>query len=128
MRLGVIPSLMKFPRLSLPLSCILLVAGHLAMTSCVGQPVAGGFSTAETTKPEVREAAKFAVAAQAKQSGAKISLVAVTAAQEQVVAGMKYVLTLKVSADGKERSARAVVWSQAWNKETPLRLLEWTWE
>ena len=86
------------------------------------------------TKPEVVAAAHFAVAEQTKviqkeqKTATKLSLVTIISAEEQVVSGMNYHLTLKVKLDGKLKKAEATVWWQAWNKEAPYRLTSWKWK
>ena len=49
-------------------------------------------------------------------------------AEEQVVTGMNYRLKLKVTLDGQEKSAVAVVRWQAWNEKTPYTLTSWDWQ
>jgi hypothetical protein len=81
-------------------------------------------------KAEVVAAAKFAIEAKAKQEGAatKLELVKVTAASEQVVAGINYQIKLLVKLNGQEKSAEAVVWWQPWRKPDPYQLTSWTWK
>jgi len=98
------------------------------------EQIAGGWTLAAVTKPEVVAAANFAIAEQAKviqkeqKTVAKLSLVAIISAEEQVVSGMNYHLTLKVKLNGKVKKAEATVWWQAWNKETPYKLTAWKWK
>ena len=114
-------------KLSIPL-CILLISLFTALLDgdCLAQEeIAGGWVSAAATKPEVVAAANFAVAEQAKviqkeqKTVAKLSLVAIISAEEQVVSGMNYHLTLKAKLNGKRKKAEATVWWQAWNKEVP---------
>lgn len=58
----------------------------------------------------------------------KLELVKILGAEEQVVAGMNYRLTLKVTVNGTEKQAEAVVWWQAWRKPAPYELTSWKWE
>lgn len=104
---------------------------------CVGgidaaERMVGGFASASTTKTEVVDAAKFAVQAelkalQATNATARLELVKIVSAEEQVVAGMNYRLKLKVKLDGKEKDADVTVWWQAWRKPEPYELTSWTW-
>ena len=96
-------------------------------------PVAvGAISPVVATKPEVVAAANFAVKEEEKvlrnEKKGLLSLVTILGAEEQVVAGMNYRLKLKVTLDGQEKTAVAVVWWQAWNEKTPYTLTSWDWE
>lgn len=116
------------------LAVILFTA--LPNTPCLAQEqIAGGWVSAAVTKPEVVAAAKFAIAEQAKlmqkelePAAAKLRLVSILRAEEQVVSGMNYHLTLKVKLNGKRKKAEATVWWQAWNKEAPYKLTAWKWK
>ena len=98
-----------------------------------GPPAVGGYSAASVTHAEVVAAARFAVRAQelamrGKDPGARLDLVTIAAARQQVVAGMNYRLELRVKAGGAEKAAEAVVWWQAWNAREPYKLTSWTWK
>ena len=58
---------------------------------------------------------------------ARLELIKILRAEEQVVAGMNYRLTLKVKVNGKEKQADAVVWWQNWRKPNPYELTSWRW-
>lgn len=95
----------------------------------------GGYAAASVTAAEVVAAAEFAVAAEAKAlqekkdaPPPKLELVRILGAQQQVVAGMNYRLTLKVKLNGVDREAEAVVWWQAWRTPDPYQLTAWTWK
>jgi hypothetical protein len=104
----------------------------------------GGFAVVSTTEREVKSAAAFAVKAQqaalrkeavglddpkAKpQLIPRLALVRIVAAEHQVVAGMNYRLQLRVTLDGEEKTADALVWWQAWRKPEPYQLTSWTWK
>lgn len=97
-------------------------------------PLAGGFASAPTGDAAVVEAAAFAVQAQRRllreASAGKavdLKLIAIVAAQQQVVAGMNYKLVLRVRLNGHEKRAEATVWRQAWRKPEPCRLTSWIW-
>lgn len=117
--------------------CILAVVLCTALFNdrCLaGEQIAGGKSPTAVTKPEVVAAANFAVTEQAKviqkeqKTATKLSLVSIISAEEQVVSGMNYHLTLKVKLNGKVKKAEATVWWQAWNKEAPYKLTAWKWK
>jgi len=117
--------------------CILAVILCTALFNdrCLAEEqIAGGKSPTAVTKPEVVAAANFAVTEQAKvilkeqKTATKLSLVAIMSAEEQVVSGMNYHLTLKVKLNGKVKKAEATVWWQAWNNETPYKLTAWKWK
>ena len=124
-------------KLIIPL-CILLISLFTALLDgdCLAQEqISGGWTLAAVTKPEVVAAANFAVAEQPKAilkeqktAATKLSLVAIMSAEEQVVSGMNYHLTLKVKLNGKHKKAEATVWWQAWNKEAPYKLTAWKWK
>ena len=69
--------------------------------------ILGGYQAASLTDKEVVAATNFAVKAQAKKQKAKIKLVAVNNAAQQVVAGMNYKLCLNVEV--KEKGKKAAV-------------------
>ncbi len=118
--------------------CILVAVLCTAIVNdrCLaGEQIVGGRTPAVVTKPEVVAAAHFAVAEQAKlmrkeqeTAAAKLGLVAIMSAEEQVVSGMNYHLMLKVKLNGMLKKAEATVWWQAWNKETPYKLTAWKWK
>ena len=96
-------------------------------------PLVGGYADTSVTNAEVVAAARFAVRTQElamreKAPGAKLELVCIVAARQQVVAGMNYRLDVRVKADGTEKAAEAVVWWQAWNAKEPYKLTSWTWK
>lgn len=123
-------------KLIIPL-CILLISLFTALLDgdCLAQEqISGGWTLAAVTKPEVVAAANFAVAEQAKliqkelKKAIKLSLITIMSAEEQVVSGMNYHLTLKVKLNGKRKKAEATVWWQAWNKDAPYKLTAWKWK
>ncbi len=120
---------MKKVALTCLLAMVLLPALPDRMVKA-GEPRAGGWASVEVTNAEVVAAAHFAVQEQEKTlrgSNSKLSLIAIVSAEQQVVAGMNYRLKLKVKRDGKELTAEATVWWQAWNKEAPYKLTSWIW-
>ena len=108
------------------LTGIILFAASCASEIVAPQFRPGGSSGVSATKPEVVAAAAFAIKAKEKVMRerkdalpAKLELVTILGAQEQVVAGMNYRLKLKVKLNGKDKEADAVVWWQAWRKPDP---------
>ena len=91
----------------------------------------GGWSEVAVTDEGVVAAAAFAV--QAKQaalrgsgSPGKISLEQIEVAEQQVVQGMNYRLTLRVLDDGRPRTAEAVVWARVWlDEDDRYELTSW---
>jgi len=63
----------------------------------IDAPVAGGYQKVEVSTAQIVSAANFAVKTQAKKQKAKIKLIAVSKAEQQVVAGMNYNLCLQVA-------------------------------
>ncbi|MGA7828750.1 MAG: cystatin domain-containing protein [Geobacteraceae bacterium] len=115
------------------LLCILFSSSFIV--ACIAQPPRlGGYVKASRTQQEVVDAADFAIRAMEKAmqeakggQSTTLKLVKILRAEEQVVAGMNYRLTLKVKVNGIEKRAEAVVWWQAWRKPDPYELTSWTW-
>lgn len=94
--------------------------------------VPGGYTAVPVNQFEVTQAAAFAVEAERqalKATGrpATLELLSVLSAEQQVVAGVNYRLSLKVKRNGQEQVADAVVWWQAWRQPDPYRLTSWAW-
>ncbi len=100
-------------------------------TQAPDQTRAGGKSPVSVKEPGVIEAANFACTAEqaalkAKGESKVIKLQEITSAESQVVQGLSYTLTLKVSVDGKDQVAEAVVWVRAWLKgDDKTQLTSW---
>lgn len=84
----------------------------------------GGYASARVDDPQVKAAAEFAVREQAKTSGQPLKLVRIRSAEQQVVAGMNYRLSLDVR-DSRNRRVRAVVYRDLKNN---LSLSSWRFE
>ena len=91
----------------------------LALTALAQVP--GGFSLVPPPDTQALAAAKFAVAAQ----DAKLVFQALEKAERQVVAGLNYRLTLRVTDAGATRRAEAVVWKKLGN--AGHELTSWRW-
>ncbi len=125
---------MKINYLPTCLATVLVLAAAIPFASWAQSSLPGGYSSAAVTNQEVTTAAAFAIRAQqAALSGkkdappTKLELVAIQQAEQQVVAGLNYRLKLKVKVNGKEQTAEAIVWWQAWRKPDPYQLTSWTW-
>lgn len=127
---------MKNTMMVVGLAVLLLVGAAGVSTSRAGENKVGGYATADVTDKQVVATADFAVKAISQAlaekhdaAAGKLELVKIVSAQQQVVAGMNYrlVLQLKV-ADGKEKTAEAVVWWQAWRTPDPYQLSSWQWQ
>lgn len=98
----------------------LLTLLFFATVACA-QPIAGGFSPVALTDPNALVAAKFAVAKQ----DAKLTFQAIEKAEQQVVAGLNYRMTLRVLDSGKARQAEATVWHKLGNAGQELTAWKW---
>jgi len=72
--------------------------------------IAGGYSEASKTDPEVLSAARFAIKQERRKLGRHLSLISIERAEVQVVAGLNYRLCLKLKIKGKTQEATAVVY------------------
>ncbi len=107
----------------------LVLCSCVASTATKKEPLCGGFSEAKCDDQWVVAAAEFAVKAQAQamSTAAKpvaLTLVKITQAQQQVVAGMNYDLTLQVKVAGAAKEAKARVWRKL---DGTHELTSWTW-
>jgi hypothetical protein len=117
-----------------PLIGVALLAPPAVLSEITPPPRAGAYGPASTSSKEVVQAAEFAVAAQQKvirmttdDSSARLRLVRIDAAEQQIVAGISYRLRLTVALNDKQKSAQAEVWWQAWRTPDPYQLTGWTW-
>lgn len=86
--------------------------------------VPGGYQRVELNKPEVKAAADFAVQEQAKREDSALQLKAIVEAEEQVVAGMNYRLTLTVAKGDQTQKANAEIF-RALDSHYELKSWEW---
>jgi len=110
---------------------LFLLAACADVTSAP-RSIPGGYAAVPVNQSEVTQAAAFAVEAErqalkAARQPASLELVSVLSAEQQVVAGVNYRLSLKVKRNGQEQVADAVVWWQAWRQPDPYRLTSWAW-
>jgi TRAP-type C4-dicarboxylate transport system substrate-binding protein len=86
--------------------------------------VTGGYGPVAKSDPQVRAAAKFAIAAECKRTKRTITLISTSKAAQQVVAGMNYKVCLKVRDGGQVRTATAVVYRTLQGGRS---LTSWDW-
>ena len=108
----------------------LLLPLCFCFASCTTRPVAGGYTKAETSEQNVLKAAKFALFVQTKRSAydhipLKLELLKVLRAEQQVVAGTNYKLTLSITENGVPKTVEVVVWDQPWRKPFRYQLTSW---
>jgi hypothetical protein len=104
------------------LALTLLTTVTLGLADSAAAMKPGGWSEVPVTDPGVVAAAAFAVQARQaamRESGdqSKLSLESVARAEQQVVQGANYRLTLRVQTAGGPRTAEAVVWARVWLDE-----------
>ena len=109
---------MKTPLLSLSFAVSIFILG--APVQKVAAQIPGGFSPAVANDEGALAAAKFA----ANAHDAKLAFVSIEKAERQVVAGLNYKLTIKVTDGGKARRADAVVWRKL---DGTHALTSWKW-
>jgi hypothetical protein len=114
---------------------ITLTAALISVSCEAAESKPGGYAPTPVASKDVMAAATFSVETQQKvireqphEASAKLDLISVEAAEQQVVSGINYRLKLKVKHNDKDRMAEAIVWSQAWRKPHPYRLTSWRWE
>jgi len=109
---------MKMKPLHILSLATLLLASTVMQSNLNALP--GGFSEVPATDEQALAAAKFAVA----KHDAKLTYEAIEGAERQVVAGLNFRLTLKVTDNGKARRAEAVVWRKL---DGTHQLTSWKW-
>ena len=86
-----------FAALGLILSCTAVSFGQDK------EPITGGYQNVEVSAAQIVSAANFAVKAQAKKQRAKIKLIEIKKAEQQVVAGMNFNMCLQVETRDKRK-------------------------
>lgn len=114
---------------------IALTAASLSVSCEAAESKPSGYAPTPVASKDVMAAATLVVETQQKvireqphEASAKLELVSIQAAEQQVVSGISYRLKLQVKHNDKDRLAEAIVWSQAWRKPDPYRLTSWRWE
>ena len=89
--------------------------------------VVGGYSKTTVDDKEVAVATNFAIKKQESilDTGTKITLVEISNAVQQVVAGINYKILLKVKIGDKEEIVEVVVWKKLSGE---YELSSWNWE
>lgn len=124
---------MNRTKLVLLVTLCVVVIGAFAVV-CRKEPMPGGYAEEVVTDHDVVQAAEFAIDAQSEtiqqqsdQPPRKLQLLKILRAEQQIVAGTNYRLTLSVKEDGQlQRTAEVIVWWQPWSP-TPYQLTSWTW-
>ncbi|GJW79296.1 probable inactive DNA (cytosine-5)-methyltransferase DRM3 isoform X1 [Tanacetum coccineum] len=80
------------------------------------QALAGGWKPIDASDPEVIGIGKFAVNEHNKEEKASLNFIKVVKGESQVVAGMKYNLTIKAADGSVDKNYEAVVWDKPWQK------------
>lgn len=97
-------------RVALIIAALNIVLGSLSGAFAQQEPIAGGYSETSNTDPEVLAAARFAVSAEGRKAGARISLISIEQAEVQVVAGLNYRMNLRVKVNGQTQDVTVVVY------------------
>src|SRR5688500_16765980 len=96
-------------RVLLAASLLIFGASASVFAAAQGGPVAGGYTERRTNDRGVRAAAAFAVRERGRQTRRRVTLLSITSAETQVVAGVNYRLVMDVREGGEVRSMTAVV-------------------
>lgn len=97
-------------RIAVMIAALNIVLGSLSGVLAQQEPMTGAYAEISSTDPEVLSAARFAVGAKGRQLGVRISLVSIEHAEVQVVAGLNYMLNMKVKVNGKAQDVTVVVY------------------
>lgn len=104
------------------IAALSIIFGGALKVSAQQEPIAGGYTEASVTDPEVVSAAKYAVRAEGQKQRARISLISIRRAEVQVVAGLNYRLGLRVNVNGKRQDVTAIVYK---NLKRQYSLTKW---
>lgn len=104
-----------------PLLLMLVAISTSHAAPPMSPPIAGGYAPTSVTKPDVKLAARAAVSQHGAQEKKSLKLVAIERAEQQVVAGMNYRMTLKIkrgakAGGGKIERVKAVVYKDLQGK------------
>lgn len=87
-----------------------MVFGNVSGAFAQEEVIAGGYGETSNNDPEVVTAARYAIRAEGRRQGARISLLSIERADVQVVAGLNYMLRLKVKVNNRTENITAVVY------------------
>lgn len=107
------------------LSALILSLAVVLLPGCAKDPppMVGGLADATKTA-EARQAAGFAVRQQSARTGEALKLAGLLQAEQQVVGGINYRMTLQVKSAGDLRMAHAVVYR---SPAPQMMLTSWEW-
>lgn len=92
--------------------------------SNVSAQMVGNYRPVSKNDPQVKAAARYAVAAEARRSRHAITLLSIDKAEQQVVSGMNYRVCLRVRDNRRVRRATAVVYRH-WSGKRSLTSWDW---
>ena len=111
---------------------VLFATGVFVGSALAAPPMPGGREQANVTNQWVVAAATAAVQAQQQvmqkdpsSVGVTLTLVTILSAEQQVLAGMNYYLTLEIKSNDTTRTAEAVVWRRLSGEH---KLTSWKWK
>jgi hypothetical protein len=109
-------------RLLLTVLALLMLGAGAPVLRAQQPPVAGGYGERRVNDPGVRAAAAFAVRERGRRTRRRVTLINITSAESQVVAGVNYRFVMDVREGGEVRSVTAVVFQ---NLRRRLSLTSW---
>src|SRR5688500_2991795 len=109
-------------RVLLTVLALLILGANIAAPRAQERPIAGGYGERPTNDRSVTAAAAFAVRERGRQTRRRITLLSITSAESQVVAGVNYRLVMDVREGGEVRSVTTVVHQ---NLRRRLSLVSW---
>ncbi len=109
-------------RVLLTVLALLILGANIAAPRAQERPIAGGYGERPTNDRSVTAAAAFAVRERGRQTRRRITLLSISSAEAQVVAGVNYRLVLNVREGGEVRSVTTVVHQ---NLRRRLSLVSW---
>ena len=96
-------------RLLLTVLALLVLGAGAPALRAQDAPVAGRYGERSMKDPSVRAAAAFAIRERGRQTRRRVTLISITSAESQVVAGVNYRFVMDVRERGEVRSVTAVV-------------------
>jgi hypothetical protein len=98
---------------------MMTAAASQSRVSAQADQIVGGYGDISATSKDAKSAAAFAITKQAAKSGKKLTLVKITKAEQQVVAGINYRVCMMVR-EGRRKaySVTAVVYQNLKNRRS----------
>ena len=109
-------------RLLLTVLALLMLGAGAPVLRAQQPPIAGGYGERRVNERDVRAAAAFAIRERARQTRRRVTLLNITSAESQVVAGVNYRFVMDVREGGEVRSVTVVVFQ---NLRRRLSLTSW---